>query len=159
MAKLKKEGSETISKLSSDLIAQWKSLVTSSATSDDKPSAADLKRKRDEEETDGKDVKRRANENEGVVKLNASGGVVKNEVKSEDKTPVKQEAVVKNEPVKTELVKTEPVKSDSVPSEVKSEKNGVTNTSSKFEVLTTTDPSRIAAIKKFAEALKKQQCM
>ena len=156
LAKLKKEGSESIAKLSSDLIAQWKSLVTSSATAaDDKPSA-DHKRKREDEETDGKDVKRRANESEGVVKLNASGGVVKSEVKAEDKTPVKNEAAktpVKAEPAKIEPVKTEVVKSEPVMSDTKSE-NG---SAIKFEVLTTSDPARIAAIKKFVDALKKSQ--
>jgi transcription elongation factor S-II len=147
LAKLKKEGTETIAKLSSDLIAQWKSLVTSSAsTSDDKPTPPDLKRKREDEEADGKDVKRRANDNDNVVKLNSSGTVVKSEVKTEDKTPVKSEPT-KTEPVKTEVAKSEPVKS---------EKNGANN-SSKYEVLTTTDPARIAAIKKFVDALKKQQ--
>lgn len=146
---MKKEGTETIAKLSSDLIAQWKSLVTSSAsTSDDKPTPPDLKRKREDEEADGKDVKRRANDNDNVVKLNSSGTVVKSEVKTEDKTPVKSEPT-KTEPVKTEVAKSEPVKS---------EKNGADN-SSKYEVLTTTDPARIAAIKKFVDALKKQQSM
>ena len=83
--------------MSSDLIAQWKSLITSTAnTSDNKTSTPDLKRKREENDIDGKDVKRRANENEGVVKLNASGTVVKNEVKNEvknDEKPLKQEPI------------------------------------------------------------------
>lgn len=150
LAKLKKEGTETIAKLSSDLITQWKSLVTSAANAgDDKPTAPDLKRKREDEETDGKDVKRRANDGDGVVKLNSSGAVVKNEVKTEDKTPVKSEPakIEPTTPVKSEAVKSEPVKS---------EKN-LADSDIKFEVLTTTDPARIAAIKKFVDALRKQQ--